>query len=123
MDRIFFYLYNWYLKNVVTGIKHTSDDVIGLASWILGVGVGLWFFLVDEICSFFLHYNLDNYHLMFLISLGLISGGLFHSRYLDKDRTVKIYNKYKSTLTAKNIRKGKIFPFFFIFCPLLILAI
>src|SRR6185312_174613 len=123
MNRIFFYIYNWYLKNAVTGIKRTSDDAIGLASWILGMGVGLWFFLTDEICSFFLHYHLDNYHLMFLISLGLISGGLFHSRYLDKDRAVTIYDKYKSSLTANNIRKGTIFSFFFIFCPLLILAI
>lgn len=123
MDRIFFYLYNWYLKNAVTGIKRTSDDAIGLASWILGIGVGLWLFLADEISSFFLHYNLDNYHSMFLISLGLISGGLFHLRYLDNDRTIKIYDKYKSSLTAKNIRKGTIFSFFFIFPPLLILAI
>jgi hypothetical protein len=123
MDRIFFYLYNWYLNNAIIGIKRTSDDAIGLASWILGVGIGLWFLLADEICSFFFHYNIDKYHLVFLISSGLISGGVFHSHYLIKDRVLKINQKYESSLTGKNIRTGTFFSFFFIFSPLLIWVI
>lgn len=123
MDRIFFFLYNWYLNKSIVGIKRSTDDAIGLASWMMGVGTGLWFFLVDEISSYFFHYDVDKYHLVLLISSGLIVSGLFHSHYLIKDRTAKINKKYECSLNKKNIRTGALFSFLFIFSPLLILAI
>jgi hypothetical protein len=118
MNKIFFFLYNFYYKD---GNPYNKMDPIRQTSWVFAICITCWAVFFDNIFSYFFKYHIDIYtHGIVDASIGLICGGVIYSYYLESDRSIMIYRKYKSSLAIKKIKEGTIFSFIFIFLPFLL---
>ncbi len=99
MNKIFFFLYNFYYKN---GNPDPRMDPIPQVSTLFAFGIAFWIIFFDRLFSYFLRYKVGLLtHSIVAGCIGLICGGLVHTYYLDMNRTTKLYRKYKSSLTLK----------------------
>jgi len=118
MNKIFFFLYNYYYKN---GNPDPRMDPIPQTSTLFAVCIAVWIVFFDLVFSYILKYKVVLYiHGIVAASIGLICGGLIHTYYLDTNRITKLYRKYKLSLTPKKIRIGTLFSFIFIISPFLL---
>lgn len=120
LNRIFLYLYTWHYER---NIYNPKVDATGIASWVLGFSVGVWLAVIDLACSLIFKYNFkSNLSILGISSLSLISSGLFHNYYLDKNRAINLYVKYKSSSNFKSPLKGIFIAIVFMMIPIILLV-
>jgi general stress protein CsbA len=121
INKIFVYTYTWhYEKNN----KNPDIDPTRIASWILGLSIGLWLISINCASSFIFKYDFKSmYFIIGIPSLSLIAGGLFNTYYIAKNRGLDLYIEYKSSSNVKSPIKGIVLVILFMLFPLILLAL
>jgi general stress protein CsbA len=121
INKIFIYTYTWHYER---NNYNPRIDPTGIASWILGLCVGLWLVSINCACSFIFYYDFNS--LFFIIGIGslsLIAAGLFHTYYLKNNKGIKLYTEYKSSLAEKSPINGILIVILFMMMPLILLGL
>lgn len=121
IDKIFVYMYTWHYER---NNNNPNIDPTGIASWTLGVGVGLWLVCIYGAGSIIFNYDsISKYAILTIAVLALIAGGLFHNYYLNDNRALKLYNEYKDSLNVKSPIDGILRATLFMLVPLALLGV
>lgn len=121
INRIFVYTYTWqYERNY----NNPNIDPTRIASWVLGLWVGLLLVSIDCVFSFIFKYDFKS--ILFVIGIGavsLITAGLFNRYYIEKNRAINLYEQYKSSFDLKSPINGILIVIFFMLSPLILLVL
>ena len=127
IDTIFVYMYTWHYQRKSLDLSMESNlsmDPTEIASWSLGMGVGVWLILVNLICSvIFKYYFLSVYCVVIISILSLVSGNLFNNYYLNKNRAINLYNKYQSSPDRRSPGKGILIAILILLIPAFLIMI
>lgn len=119
INLIYFNIYRWYFEMKISG---RNVNPPGLTSMAFGLCIGGWLFLIDWAYSHFINNKYpDQSHILLLIFIVLISGGIVNSYYSNNYRYLRIYDKFISSDNLKK-SKGIGLSFLFIFLPYILLA-
>lgn len=99
LDYIYFNIYSWYYNVKTDGRK---VDPTGLTSFVIGVCIGGWIFLLDSIFPSLLQKLTSGYHKLILIILAILFTALVNEIYTKNARYVKIYNQHTTSDIVKN---------------------